>query len=180
MLPDQRPDTTRLATESQVLQALASLAGLPSRQADDAALDQQMYFVALEGVTRYALSEAIKAVMRNKLGHTFFPSPVELRRLCDEAQRPIAEHLRVERQRDEQRRFRAEMDAYEAARTPEARARVAAIYRRFCESYDDKARAESYTTLDPELVAMLPDAPKSLPRTFNGVQVKFERQKAGA
>jgi hypothetical protein len=170
MLPAQRQDTTTRATEAQVLQALASLAGLPSRAADDAEMDQRMYFVALENVTRYALSEAVKSVMRGHLGHTFFPSPVELRKLCDEAQRPIAEHVRRERQREEQRRFRAEIDAFEAARTPEARARVAAIYRRFCESYDEKARAEPYATLDPELVAMLPDAPKSLPRSFRLAQ----------
>jgi hypothetical protein len=79
MLPALKSDTTTRATEAQVLQALASLAGLPSRQADDAELDRKMYHVALEGVSRYALNEAVKAIIRGALGHTFFPSPVEMR-----------------------------------------------------------------------------------------------------
>ena len=140
------------------MQALASLAGLPSRQADDASLDQQMYFVALDGVTRYALSEAVKAVMRNKLGHTFFPSPVELRRLCDEAQRPHDEMARRARVLDQQRREREAWNAADAAKTPEARQHVSKVYAEFCEGYR-RPPVESSVVLDPDLVAMIPDAP---------------------
>lgn len=152
------------------MQALASLAGLPSRQADDASLDQQMYFVAMEGVTRYALSEAVKAVMRNKLGHTFFPSPVELRRLCDEAQRPHDDMARRARLSEEQRREREAWRAADAAKTPEARAKVSDVYRRFCERYEP-APVEATITLDPELVAKVPDAPKTLPGSFKRARV---------
>lgn len=136
MLPDLSHDTTTPATQKQVLQALASLAGLPSRLADDVALDQAMYFVALEGVTRYALSEAIKGVMRNRLGHTFFPSPIELRRLCDDAQQPFINMVARMKAIEDQRREREALDARHAAKTPDVKRRVAAVYARFCAGYD--------------------------------------------
>lgn len=119
-----------------------------------------MYFVALEGVTRYALSEAVKAVLRNKLGHTFFPSPVELRKLCDDAQRPHIEMARRARIASETMASRREQDAAIAARTPQARARIAAIYTDFCSAYRTK-ESEFVPSLDPELVAMVPDAPST-------------------
>lgn len=164
MLPTTKPDTTTRVTEAQILQALASLAGLPSRQADEDGVDKAMYFVALEGVTRYALSEAVKAVMRNKLGHTFFPSPVELRRLCDDAQRPLNEMARrvavteqMARDREEHRRIRETW-------TPEARARAKARYDAFCRDHEaNKAKQASPERigppLDPELLALVEDAP---------------------
>jgi hypothetical protein len=145
------------------LQALASLAGLPSRQADDAELDQQMYFVALAGVTRYALSEAVTAVIRGALGHTFFPTAIELRQQCDVAMEP---HYREQRRiaiREEQQNFNSEFDRINARRTPEARARVAAAYSDFCRSYEKQAEEETFK-LDPELVALVQDNPKALNR----------------
>lgn len=142
------------------MQALTSLAGLPSRQADDAVLDKAMYFVALEGVSRYALSEAVKAVMRNRLGHTFFPSPVELRRLCDEAMEPHIRQAQRERLRLKQAEENAEFARSRASRTPAEIERVKAKYAKFCESYEpSKPVAESI--LDPELVARVPDAPNT-------------------
>lgn len=160
MLPSKAPDLKTKATEAQVLQALASLAGLPSRQQADLELARDMYFVALEGVSRYALSEAVKAVMRNKLGHTFFPSPVELRRLCDEAVAPHIEAERRIRQREQQARENAEIAATQSLKTPESLARSRRIYERFCEQYEaSKPGHEPFVpTLDPELVARIPDA----------------------
>ena len=163
MLPDLPPDTTTLATQKQVLQALASLAGLPSRLADDVVLDQAMYFVALEGVTRYALSEAIKGVMRNRLGHTFFPSPIELRRLCDEAQQPFIERSARMKAAEDQRRERAALAASHAAKTPEVRRRVAAVYERFCAGYSSDPDL-SRPSLDPARLAHAPDAPLTFER----------------
>jgi hypothetical protein len=113
----------------QIIQALASLAGLPSRQADDAALDQQMYLVALESVTRYALSEAVKSIIRGGLGHTFFPSPVELRLACDRAQQPVRDMQRRITMTEENRRDREEFDRINAGKTAESRARVAEVTR---------------------------------------------------
>lgn len=160
MLPSAAPDLTTKATETQVLQALASLAGLPSRQQADLELARDMYFVALEGVSRYALGEAVKAIIRGGLGHTFFPSPVELRQQCDKA---IAPHLEAERrirQREQQARENASIAAAYAARTPESIARAKAIYDRFCEQYEASKPGHKpfETTLDPELVAKIPDA----------------------
>lgn len=161
MLPANRPDTWTKATETQVLQALTSLAGLPSRQADDADMDRRMYHIALAGVTRYALNEAVKAVLRNKLGHTFFPTPVELRRLCDEAIEPHIRQERRVRMIEQQAQENAEFDRVIAQRTPEAIARQQAAYREFCERYEAERHPAHIPTLDPELVAKIPDAPSS-------------------
>lgn len=144
------------------MQALASLAGLPSRQADDEGIDKAMYFVALSGVTRYALSEAVKAIIRGGLGHTFFPSPVELRQQCDKAQRPHDEYARRVVMTEAQMRERQREAEFQARKTPEARARVSAAYERFCKDHaasKPKSDATPGPILDPELVARIPDAP---------------------
>lgn len=161
MLPATKTDTTTKATTSQVLQALASLAGLPARQADSEGIDKAAYHIAVEGVTRYALSEAVKAILRGALGHTFFPSPVELRRQCDAAIQPVHDQARrVERQR-EQARENAEFNRVIASRTPGAVARQQEAYRRFCDGYKATKGAENGPMLDPALVALVPDAPSS-------------------
>ena len=59
------------------------------------------YYVALEGVSRFAIQTASKAIMRGALGHAFFPSPPELRMQCDEVMKPIREaHARDKRDRE--------------------------------------------------------------------------------
>lgn len=124
-----------------------------------------MYFVALEGVTRYALSEAVKGVMRNKLGHTFFPSPVELRRLCDEAQRPHQEYERRVRLTAEQAREREAWNRTQAERTPESRARVKAMLEHLSRIMPAASKpGEPSVELDPDLVAQVPDAPSTFKR----------------
>lgn len=139
------------------MQALASLAGLPSRQADDADLDRKMYHVALAGVSRYALNEAVKAIIRGSLGHTFFPSPVELRQECDKAMEPVHRQARRERIVIEQSEENRQFLRVQAAKTPEAKAKVAARYAEFCKGYQKQAAVHE-STLDPELVAKVPDA----------------------
>lgn len=123
-----------------------------------------MYFVALEGVTRYALSEAVKAVMRNKLGHTFFPSPVELRRLCDEAQAPHNRMAERIRQREQQSRENAEFNRIAAQRTSAAKERVKAIYDAYCRDHEANKTQRATEDrigppLDPKLLALVEDAP---------------------
>ncbi len=142
----------------QVLQALTSLAGLPSRQADDADMDRDMYFVALEGVSRYALSEAVKSIIRGGLGHTFFPSPVEFRQQCEKVIAPFQRAAERDRLRKQQAAENAEFDRVLASRTPEGRARVAAAYARFCEQSATQEKQEAGLVLDPDLVAQVPDA----------------------
>lgn len=143
------------------MQALASLAGLPSRQADDADLDRRMYQIALDGVSRYALNEAVKAIIRGGLGHTFFPSPVELRMQCDKAMAPHIEAQRQYRRMEAQRRENQEIAASHARKTPQAMARAKAVYDQFCASYEaaKNGSSEPSVTLDPELLARVPDAP---------------------
>lgn len=137
---------------------------LPSRITDSAAFDQQVYFLALEGVTQHGLFEAVKFILRGALGHTFFPSPPELRLQCEKAM----EWYREERTRI-QRREQNEQERREHARpqTAEGRARVAEVYAQFCATYE-KSSAEDTLKLDPELVAQVPDNPKSLAKTRMG------------
>lgn len=144
------------------MQALASLAGLPSRQADDDGIDRKMYFVALSGVSRYALNEAVKAIIRGVLGHTFFPSPVEFKQQCDKAMEPHMREAQRIRILEAQARENAEFEDLMAARTWEAIARQQAAYAKFCEAQEPaKAAKEQRIHLDPELLAKLPDAPSA-------------------
>ncbi len=158
MLPATQPDLKTRATEMQVLQALTSLAGLPSRQAIDADMDRDMYFVALEGVSRYALSEAVKSIIKGGLGHTFFPSPVEFRQQCNKAMEPHIRHAARVQLTERQARENAEYDRIRAGRTPESLARSQALYRQFCEQNAAEKQEEAAPVLDPDLVAQVPDA----------------------
>lgn len=126
-------------------------------------MDRRTYFVALEGVSRYALSEAVKAVHQNKLRHPFFPRPSELRMLCDNAIKPIIEAERHRRQREQQQRENAEIEATRARKTPEALARARALYERYCADHEASkpGAVEFVPTLDPELVAKIKDAPST-------------------
>lgn len=171
MLPATRTDLSILATETQVLQALASLAVLPSRQAEDAALDQDMYRLALRGVSRHGLSQAVSAIMRGALGHTFFPSPVELRQQCDAAEEPLRRQIERDARRREWARENAEYARARAHRSPEAVARQQAAYKAFCESYAQEPIAQERVYLDPELMAQVPDAPTKIQETKGGVNV---------
>lgn len=166
-LPAHRTDKQRLATEMDKLQALASLAALPAPKSfspeqdevNDAAMMQ-----ALHGVTYYALSEAVKAILRGALNHTFFPSPVEMRRLCDAAQLPVDNMARRVRMTEAQARENAEFNRILASRTPESIARQQEVYRRFCEDHKTTKEAEDGPRLDPALVALVPDAPTTFKR----------------
>lgn len=141
--------------------ALASLAALPSRATSSAGLDKAAYYLALDGVTRYGLAEAVKSIMKNGLGHAFFPSPPELRGQCDKAMEfHERERERIRRrQRENEEHVRQKADWKEP--TTEEKARAATTYAEFCKGYE-KAAAEDTLTLDPELVAQIPDNPKSL------------------
>jgi len=135
---------------------------LPSRLVGDDMLDRAAYYLALEGVTRFSLVEAAKAIIRGALGHTFFPSPVEIRMQCDKVMAPyVAARRRMEELAKQQR----ENEAYErtrqaAAKTGKDRARKA--YADFVAGYEAMKRNEPegfVSSLDPELVARIPDRP---------------------
>jgi hypothetical protein len=127
-------------------------------------VDKAAYYIALEGATRHSLSEAVKAILRGALGHTFFPSPVEIRQQCDAVMSwHVQERRRIDntrRQLQERRRF----DEVDAQRTPQARARVEAAYASFCAGYEAQKPIEPGVYLDPELVAQVPDAPTPFKR----------------
>lgn len=124
-----------------------------------------MYFIALEGVTRYALNEAVKSCSRGGHGHEFFPNTVELRRECDRAQRPINDMARRIRLTEEQIRERREYERVQAAKTPEVKARVAETYARFCAGHQsDRPSEPGGLKLTPEQLADIPDAPSAFRR----------------
>jgi hypothetical protein len=139
------------------------LAALPARAADDVAVDKGAYYIALEGVTRYGLQEAARVILKGGLGHTFFPTPVELRQKCDSAmswhQRERERHHRVIRQTEENAAF----NRSDALKTQEARRRVTEVYAEFCAGYD-ATKPVDRIWLDPELVAQIPDAPTTFKR----------------
>ncbi|MBM6396183.1 hypothetical protein JQC79_10520 [Ochrobactrum anthropi] len=99
------------------------LSCLPAREAVAVAAAKAAYFVALEGVSRFALETASKAIIRGVLGHGFFPSPPELRLQCDEVMRPIRE---AEIRDREDRRIRQGMnrDAKRVELTPAEKQRM--------------------------------------------------------
>jgi hypothetical protein len=136
-----------------------TLSGLPSRATTAGELDNAAFMMALDGVTRHGLSEAVKFILRGALGHAFLPSPPELRLQCDKSMEfHEMERKRIARREQMERERREHIPTGEP--TPEARARVAATYAKFCAGYD-KAAAEDTLKLDPELVAQVPNNPKS-------------------
>lgn len=145
---------------------MVTLSGLPSRATTAGELDNAAFMMALEGVTRHGLSEAVKFILRGALGHAFLPSPPELRQQCDKAMEwHERERLRIARQ--EQIARERKQFAPVGEPSPEAKARVSAIYAEFCKGYE-KAAAEDTLKLDPELVAQVPDNPKSPARQRMG------------
>lgn len=125
------------------------------------ALDRASYYLALEGVTRYGLAEAVKTILQNGLGHAFFPSPPELRGQCDKAMAPHedqrARAVRYERIAKEQAECRP------VQKTPEQIARARRLLAGFHAQYE-KPEAKIISNLDPALVAQLPDNPAARQR----------------
>lgn len=131
-----------------------------------------MYYLALEGVTRYGLTEAVREIVRGALGHAFFPSPPELRMQCDKAmqwpERQRQRQFRQDRYIQERRENNATVQ-----RSPEAVERQQEAYRKFLAGYadekvsaDEAERAEiraQYGITD-EAVASIADLP--IPSNF--------------
>jgi hypothetical protein len=124
------------------------------------------YFLALEGVTKYGLSTAVKAILQNALGHAFFPSPPELRGQCDKAMQPHKEAR--------ERAYRRDRDKYpcegrrERPLTDDERARAAALMaelnKRFERQKDEAMEAERAEIrarygMTPDVLATIRDRP---------------------
>lgn len=166
MIPAIHQDVWKLASETEKIQALVTLSGLPSRETTAGELDNAAFMMALEGVTRHGLSEAVKFILRGSLGHAFLPSPPELRIECDKAMEWHARERERVARREQMERERRQFGPVPDP-SPEAKARVAALYANFCKSYE-KASVEDTLVLDPELVALVPDNPKSMARQRAG------------
>ena len=114
-------------------------------------------FIALEGVTKYGLAEASKAILQNKLGHPFFPEPSELRGLCDRA---MEHHIRMRDRIVHRDRIERERIPDRSPLTQEERARQEERMRRFHAAMASAKPSEpGRPMLDPDLVAKVPDAP---------------------
>jgi hypothetical protein len=151
-----------------VIKALITLGGLPARESSNEQIDKALYYLALKGVTRYGLAEAIKAVAQNKLGHPFFPAPQELRGLCDKAMEwHEMEADRIRRRERENAEFARQSGGFQP-QTPEARERVAALYRKFLsqgghdEDGDEQSfRDAMYAKYGKEALDAIPDNPNA-------------------
>lgn len=143
---------------------------LPARPSNDFEFDAAVYVVALDGVTQWALREAIRSILQGGLGHTFFPAAPELRMHCEKIYAPVLDrHNRMERERRE-REEAAEFRPVEP-KTPEQKARASAAYAEFCDSHaritrsGAKSEAEELKEIrekyDPELLAAVPDRVES-------------------
>lgn len=124
------------------MKALILLAALPAREADSVSIDKAAYYLALEGTTRYGLNEAVKAILKGVLGHSFFPSPVEIRQQCDKA---MSWHERERVRISRQEQIRRETPPDIPPRTPEEKARVAAIMARFNAAFEREKHREIET-----------------------------------
>lgn len=175
MLPAHQQDVWNPATETEKIQALVMLSGLPSRATSAGELDNAAYLTALDGTTRYGLAEAVKAILKGSLGHGFMPSPPELRIEHDKAMRwheDMAAKIR-RRERENEGFARDSSDGWRPP-TPEEKARVAALMAEFNASHDaaknadfeaERAEIRARYGMTDEALAALPGI--ELQRTWN-------------
>jgi hypothetical protein len=150
------------------LKALVLLGGLPARESSDPHAEKAAYHLALEGVTRYGLQEAVKTILRGSLGHTFFPSPVELRQQCDRAMEWVFQEERRIKHREELFRDRREFEESRATRTPDQIERVKALTAKLHETLDgnredsveqERAFVRAKYGITAEALGKIPDLP---------------------
>jgi hypothetical protein len=142
-----------------------TLSGLPSRETTAGEIDNAAFMMALDGVTRYGLSEAVRFILRGALGHAFLPSPPELRIQCDKA---MEYHKQMRERIARQERIANERLPDIPPRTADEIARHTERMARFYEAsgYEDGRKiAQERVTLDPALVAQIADAPTTWKRT---------------
>jgi hypothetical protein len=165
MIPAIQQDVWKPATEVEKIQALVTLSGLPSRETTAGEIDNAAFMMALDGVTRYGLSEAVRFILRGALDHAFLPSPPELRIQCDKA---MEYHKQMRERIARQERIASERLPDIPPRTADEIARHAERMARFYEAsgYEDGRKiAQERVTLDPALVAQIADAPTTWKRT---------------
>lgn len=149
-LPATTTDVWTPANDGDKMSALAALACLPSRATSSAELDRAGYYLALDGVTRYGLSIAVRAIIQGALNHAFFPSPPELRLQCNkamEAHERMAENIR---RRERENADFNRLHGNPPERTEASKARVAALHEAYRQQVDgeEAARAEAERQAD--------------------------------
>lgn len=108
--------------------------------------------------------------MQNALGHGFFPSPPELRGLCDKVmEHHVAMRDRIERRQRALHERPGERPPLTEAERERQRERMAKFHAAFGESDKDAELAAIRAKYDPELLAQMPDAP--LPKGWTQVGV---------
>lgn len=146
-VPAISSDPWTKATHDEKVAALAGMNSMPSRQNVSSAVNLAGYLIALDGVTRYGLTTAVKAILQGALGHAFYPSPPELRLQCNEAMKHYVEQAERKRQQvrenaDFNRQFAG---AFEPK--PEAsRQRVKEIHKAFTDKWRQEQLGEEEMT----------------------------------
>ena len=135
-----RIDVWAPASQEDMIKALISLGALPARESVNQQIEKASYYIALEGVTRYGLSEAVRAILKGALSHAFFPSPPELRMQCDKAMEWHERYREKQLREERYLRERRENNAI-TTRTPEAIARQQEAYRKFLSGYEDQQKS---------------------------------------
>lgn len=164
-----------------MLQCLSFLSGLPSRDSTNGQMEMAGYYVALEGVSKFAIQTAAKAIMRGSLGHTFYPKPPELRLLCEEVMRPIREaEARDRREAEiirEQQNDQRQRERSQASWTPESRARATAKWeatkaQQRLDNAAEETRRDQYDTSPDACMARLKAAAEANGADFNLDKIK--------
>jgi len=129
------------------------------------------YRVALEGCPAWAIANAVRRFLQGKVPHqskVFCPKPPELREAVDAEMAPVLRRIEHEKRqgrlREEAARF-----ATPVKRTDGEKARAAELYAEFCRKHAETApeghiSEPERATLDPEKLAMIPDAPTTFER----------------
>lgn len=157
------------ATEMDKMGALASLAGLPSRQTSSEDLDRAAYYVALDGVTRHGLAEAVRFILKGSLGHAFMPSPPELRIQCDKAMQWHHDEAERIRRREQIARDRLPpVPPRSEAEIARNKARVAELYRSMGWTTDENDSEAFQSAMETKYgaaaLAAIPDNPRARER----------------
>lgn len=129
------------------------------------------YRVALEGCPAWAIANAVRRFLQNKVPHqnkVFCPRAPELRAAVDAEMAPVMQQIEYERRRGRLRDEQSQL-ASPVRRTDGEKARAAQLYAEFCDLHaqacaGDEGAKPRRAALDPEKLAMVPDAPTTFAR----------------
>lgn len=123
----------------------------------------------MEGTTQHGLFEAVRAIIQNGLGHAFFPSPPELRMMCDEAMKHHVEmRNRIHRQEHIRRERVPELPPLDEAAKERQRKRMEAFHARIDDGKEaariaageaDRAEIRARYGMTDEVMAGVKDNP---------------------